>query len=100
VSYFNPKGIIDISSLLKIAVFIPVAQSVTIPLKQLVLGSNKQKEYVKTTMFITIISLMAIVIITPLYSVFGVLLSLIIIEIITAVLYYRIIKRDLFVRTS
>lgn len=100
VSYFNPKGIVEISNLLKIAVLIPVLQSVTIPLKQLVLGSNKHIEYVKATMFITIISLVVIAIITPFYSVFGVLFALILTEVITALMYYRSIKKDLFVRTS
>lgn len=100
VGYFNPKGVIEISNLLKIAVLIPIAQSITIPLKQLVLGSNKQNEYVRTTMLIAVTSLTIIAIITPFYSVLGVLLSLILTEVITAAMYYRIIKRDLFVRTS
>lgn len=100
VGYFNPKGVIEISNLLKIAVLIPIAQSITIPLKQLVLGSNKQNEYVRTTMIIAVTSLTIIAIITPFYSVLGVLLSLILTEVITAAMYYRIIKRDLFVRTS
>jgi O-antigen/teichoic acid export membrane protein len=100
VGYFNPKGVIEISNLLKIAVLIPIAQSITIPLKQLVLGCNKQNEYVRTTMLIAVTSLTTIAIITPFYSVLGVLLSLIFTEVITAAMYYRIIKRDLFVRTS
>lgn len=100
VAYFNPKGIIEISNLLKIAVLIPIFQSVSIPLKQLVLGSNKQREYVRTTMIITIISLVVIVIITPFYHVVGVLFALIVTEIITAGIFYSIIKKDIFVRTS
>jgi len=100
VSYFNPKRIIEISDLLKIAVLIPILQAVTIPLKQLVLGSNKQREYVKITMIITVISLLLIVFVTPIYHVFGVLFSLIITEIVTAFVFYLTIKNNLFVRTS
>ncbi len=100
VTYFNPKGITEISKLLKMAVLIPIFQCISIPLKQLVLGANKKKEYVKTTMLITIISLAAVVAVTPFYHVFGVLFSLIITEIITALIFYRIIKKDLFVETS
>ncbi|WP_293874331.1 oligosaccharide flippase family protein [Flavobacterium sp.] len=100
VTFFNPKEIIEISNLLKIAILIPILQSVSIPLKQLVLGSNKQREYVKIVMIITIISLSIIVVITPFYHVFGILFALIITEIITALLFYSIIKKDLFVRTS
>ena len=100
VAYFNTKGIVEISNLLKTAVLIPILQSVSVPLKQLVLGSNRQRQYVKTIMIITIISLMIIVAITPFYNVLGVLLALIVTEIITAVLFYSIIKKDLFVCTS
>ena len=100
VTYFKPKGIVEISNLLKLAVLIPTLQSLSIPLKQLVLGSNKQRAYVKSTMVITIISLIIIVIITPFYHVFGVLFALIVTEIITAVIFYSIIKKELFGRTS
>ena len=100
VTFFNPKGISEISNLLKVAILIPILQCVSIPLKQLVLGSNKQREYVKIVMIITIISLLIIVIITPFYHVFGILFALIITEIITALLFYWIIKKDLFVRAS
>ncbi|MCF6129780.1 oligosaccharide flippase family protein [Flavobacterium sp. AS60] len=100
VAYFNPKGIIEISNLLKVAILIPILQSISIPLKQLVLGSNKQRQYVKTVMIITIISLAIIAAITPFYNVLGVLIGLIITEIITAIIFYCIIKKDLFVRTS
>lgn len=100
VSYFNPKEITEIADLLKIAIFIPVLQAITIPLKQLVLGSNRQMEYVRTTMFITTISLVLIVFITPFFKVFGVLLALICTEIVTTFIYYITIKNNLFVRSN
>lgn len=98
VSYFNPKGIVEISNLLKIAIAIPILQSITIPLKQLVLGSNQEKVYVKATLLITILSLIVIVLITPIYKVMGVLLALILTEIITATVFYSTIKKEIFVR--
>ncbi|WP_445453392.1 oligosaccharide flippase family protein [Flavobacterium sp. 25HG05S-40] len=100
VSYFNPKEITTISSLLKIAIIIPILQSIAIPLKQLVLGSNKQREYVKITMIITIISLCIIMIITPIYHVLGVIIALIVTECITAIVFFKTIKNSLFLRTS
>lgn len=100
VGYFNPKGIEEICSLLKIAVFIPIIQAITIPLKQLVLGSNKQSKYVRITMIVTILSLLLIVIITPIYKVFGVLIALIITEIISSLIFYFTIKNELFIRSS
>jgi O-antigen/teichoic acid export membrane protein len=100
VTYFNPKEIIDISNLLRIAVAIPILQSISIPLKQLVLGFNKQREYVRFTMIVTIVSLIIIVLITPIYKVLGVLLALILTEIITLFVYYMTIKNDIFNRQS
>lgn len=99
VSYFNPKEITTISSLLRIAIFIPILQGITIPLKQLVLGSDRQFEYVKITMFTTIISLMIIVLITPIYHVLGVIIALIITECMTSFIFFKTIKNNLFVRT-
>jgi O-antigen/teichoic acid export membrane protein len=100
VSYFNPKEITTISNLLKIATLIPIFQGITIPLKQLVLGSNRQREYVKVTMIITIISLIILVVITPIYHVLGVLIALIVTEIITSFVFFKTIKNSLFLRTS
>lgn len=100
VAYFNPKGIIEISNLLKIAILIPIFQSVSVPLKQLVLGSNKQREYVRAVMLTTIISLLIIMLVTPFYHVFGILFALILTEIFTVAVFYSIIKKDLFVRPS
>jgi O-antigen/teichoic acid export membrane protein len=100
VTYFNPKEIQEIASLLKIAVLIPVLQAVAIPLKQLVLGLNKQSRYVTITMTITVLSLLLIVVITPNYKVLGVLIALITTEVITSLIFYFTVKNDLFVRSS
>lgn len=99
VAYFNPKELETIVDLLKIAVFIPILQAVSVPLKQLVLGENKQTEYVRITMIITTISLILIIVITPFFKVLGVILSLIITEIVTAIIYYYTIKNNLFSRS-
>jgi O-antigen/teichoic acid export membrane protein len=99
VSYFNPKEIIEISDLLKIAVLIPLLQSITIPLKQLVLGWNNEKAYVRLTMTMTMISLILIIVVAPLFKVMGVLLSLILTEILVALFFFQMIKKKLFLRS-
>lgn len=99
VAYFNPKEVDVIAQLLKIAIGIPILQAITIPLKQLVLGENKQQQYVRITMLITVCSLALIIIITPYFQVVGVLIALLITEIITATVYYITIKNNLFVRS-
>ena len=98
VLFFNPTQVQLISDLLKIAVFIPVIQAISIPLKQLVLAENKQKQYVRITMIMTVLSLLLIVIITPLYQVLGVVLSLISAEILISFIFYWTIKKQVFVR--
>lgn len=99
VGYFNPKEIVEISDLLKLAIFIPILQAISIPLKQLVLGCNKQNQYVRITMLITLSSLFLIVIVTPIYKVLGVLVALILTEIITSLIFYFTIKKELFIRS-
>ncbi|MDN3678431.1 oligosaccharide flippase family protein [Flavobacterium paronense] len=100
VDYFNPKDVAYISDLLKIALFIPILQSVSQPLKQLILGWNKQTKYIRTTMIVTVITLVLIVILTPVFKVMGVLSSLIISEILIISIFFYHIKNKLFNRLS
>jgi O-antigen/teichoic acid export membrane protein len=100
VDYFNPKDVIYISVLLKIALFIPILQSISQPLKQLIFGWNRQREYIKTTMIITVITLLLIVVLTPIYKVLGVLISLIISEILIICIFFYYTRNKLFKRLS
>ena len=100
VGYFNPKNILQISDLLKVAIFIPVLQSITQPLKQLMLAWNKQKTYINTTMIVTVVSLLFIVGLTPFFKVLGALSSLMISEILTLSIFYYYIKNKLYNHTS
>lgn len=100
VSYFNPTEVLFISDLLRIALFIPLLQSITQPLKQLVLGWDKQKQYINTTMIVTLITLFLIIILTPNFGVLGVLISLIISEILISSIFFITIKNKLFHSTS
>lgn len=100
VSYFNPKNITQISDLLKIALCIPILQSIVQPSKQLMLAWNKQREYIKVTMTITVITLLLIVSLTPIFKVLGAILSLIISEFLTLSIFFYFIKNKLFNRSS
>lgn len=100
VGYFNPKNILQISDLLKVAIFIPVLQSITQPLKQLMLAWNKQKKYINTTMIVTVVSLLFIAGLTPFFKVLGALSSLMISEILTLSIFYYYIKNKLYNHTS
>ena len=100
VGYFNPKNILQISDLLKVALFIPILQSITQPLKQLMLAWNKQKKYINTTMIVTVVSLLFIAGLTPFFKVLGALSSLMISEILTLSIFYYYIKNKLYNHTS
>jgi O-antigen/teichoic acid export membrane protein len=95
VSFFTKTNITEISKLLKIAVLIPLVLSISIPLKQLVLGFDKQKFYVRITMIMVIINLLIMIVLIPNFKIYGVLISLIIIEILTIIVYYLKIKSKL-----
>ena len=91
VSYFNPTNRYVLSSLLEVAVFIPVLLAISIPLKQLVLGYNFKKFYVSLTSIMVVFNLLAIVLILPYYQVYGVFYSLIATDLIIIIFYlYRL----------
>ena len=100
VSYFKPKSILEISNLLKIALCIPILQSLVQPSKQLMLAWNKQKKYIQATMSITVITLMLIAGLSPFFKVLGAIISLIISEILTLSIFVYYIKNKLFNRSS
>jgi len=73
VSYFNPTNRYVLSSLLEVAVFVPVLLAISIPLKQLVLGYNYKNFYVSLTSIMVVFNLLAIVVYYPLSSIWRIL---------------------------
>ena len=92
VSYFSKTNVVEISSLLKLAVLIPLALSISIPLKQLMLGFSKQRLYIRLTMIMVVLNLLSMIILIPYYDIYGVLMSLILTEVITIFIYYLSLK--------
>ncbi|MES2545371.1 MAG: oligosaccharide flippase family protein [Bacteroidota bacterium] len=92
VSYFTKSNIQEICDLLKLAVLIPLLLSISIPLKQLLLGNNQQQLYIRVTMFMVIINLIAMIALMPFYKIYGVIISLIFTEAITIFIYYSNLK--------
>ncbi len=99
VSYFNPHDKAEafrIAGILKIAVFIPFLQAVTIPFKQLILGLNKQKQYVRITIRLTVFSILLMSVLIGEFGITGVLATLLISEIIMIVLFYYGVKNKIY----
>lgn len=96
VSYFNPTNRYVLSNLLQLAVLYPILFAISIPLKQLVLGWNFNKLYVNLTAIIVALNLIAIIVLLPIYKVYGVFYSLIASEGIVILFYLICIRKKLF----
>lgn len=96
VSYFNPTNRYALSSLLNVAVFIPLLLAISIPLKQLILGYNFKKFYVTTTSIMVLFNLVAIVVLLPVYQVYGVFYSLIATDLIIIIFYLYKLKNKIY----
>jgi O-antigen/teichoic acid export membrane protein len=98
VTYFKPASIAEITALLRFAVLIPLTMAISIPLKQLVLGWDYHRYYIRLTTAMVAFNLAAIVILLPYFAIYGVLASLIVAEILTGVLYFLVIQNKLRAR--
>lgn len=96
VSYFNPTNRYVLSSLLNVAVILPVLLAVSIALKQLVLGWNFKWYYVRLTSVIVVLNLLAIIVILPYYKVYGVFYTLITSEVLMILFYLLCIRKKFF----
>jgi O-antigen/teichoic acid export membrane protein len=99
VKYFTKNSVTnealtEIAGLLRVAVFIPLAMAVSIPLKQLVLGKNYQQFYVKLTMVMVAVNIILMAVLLRYFNIYGVLASLIVTELVTALFYAMVIKRE------
>lgn len=92
VSYFSKSEVDEISDLLEFGVLIPLALSISIPLKQLLLGFNKQGLYIRLTMIMVVLNLLLMYLLFPYYKIYGVLISLVLIEVMTIFIYYFSLK--------
>ena len=96
VSYFNPTNRYVLSNLLQVAVFIPLLLGVSIPLKQLILGYNFKSFYVLLTTLMVLFNLLAILILLPIFQVYGVFYSLIATDLMIIIFYLYRLKNKLF----
>jgi len=97
VSYFTDQAVTneivtEMMGLLRVAVFIPLAMAVSIPLKQLVLGKDYQQFYIKLTTIMVAVNIVLMAVLLPYFKIYGVLVSLIVTEVVTALFYATVIK--------
>lgn len=95
ITFFNASDTQTLSKLLQIALLIPIALAISIALKQLILGFNFHKQYIRITIFTVLLSLLMIAGLMINYQLLGVVYSLIITEIIVILFYLICIKMQL-----
>lgn len=95
VGFFTPTHRGAIAELLQIGIGIPLLMAIAVPLKQLVLGFGRQREYTRITLFVVMITLILLAMVIPFYQVKGVLYVLLAAELVTAILFYLFLKERL-----
>lgn len=95
VGFFTPTHRDTIAELLQIGIGIPLLMAISVPLKQLVLGFGRQREYTRITLFVVLLTLIILAIVIPFYQVKGVLYVLLLAELLTAILFYFFLKERL-----
>ena len=92
ICFFTKKDVLESSDLLKMAVLIPILLAVSIPLKQLILGFDKQKIYIRTTMIMVLVNMVLMAILLRFFNIYGVFSSLILTEISIIIIYSLLLK--------
>ena len=71
------------------ALIIPIAMSFTLSLEQLMFGLHNNKLYFKITAFVTVLNLVTVILFSKFFSLFGIIFSIFLSEILFVYLYYQ-----------
>lgn len=91
----NPEDITMLVSFFRIGLIIPVFMGVSFALKQLMFAFNKNTEYIRITIFSTIVSLIIMYILLNYIGLKGAFISTIIIEFLIIISYLLILKNKI-----
>lgn len=94
--YFNITEIENTSTLLRFALSIPLLFSVSLPLQQLLLAFNYQKQYVNITIVSSIFLIIILVLSFPYFELHGVFSTLLMTEALVILLYICSLRGNLF----
>ncbi|MEE1897297.1 oligosaccharide flippase family protein [Flavobacterium rakeshii] len=95
VTYFKAESVNEISDLLRLGTAIPLTFALSVPLKQLILGWNYNRQYTRITMIMVVVNLTGIIAVMPFYKLQGVLVTFIVTEFVTGLLFLSVIKNRL-----
>ena len=93
--YFNieKNQLFLLNNLLRITLIIPFLMAFSLPLEQIVLVSGKNKYYIRTTLFVTLVNLHLLYLLLNMYKLKGVIISLIVAELLFIVMYFISLKK-------
>jgi O-antigen/teichoic acid export membrane protein len=91
----NPNDTIKLVNYLQIGLFIPVLMGISFALKQLMFAFNKNEQYIKITIYSTILSLVVLFTLLQLMGLKGAFISTLIIEFIIILSYGRVLGSNL-----
>jgi O-antigen/teichoic acid export membrane protein len=95
----NPNDNIKLVQYLKIGLLIPLLMGISFALKQLMFSFNKNEQYIKITIFSTILSMIVLFTLLQLIGLKGAFISTIIIEFII-IMSYSLVLRSSFVKNT
>lgn len=90
--FFNvsEETIITLGTIFKAALLIPLLMAVSLPLEQLMFIADKHKAYIRITMAVTVINVVAMMAVLSLgYGIQGIILSLIVSDLLLIMLYFK-----------
>ena len=91
--FFKVKSnLLQMDMYLKTALFIPLLIGFTLPFEQLLFSLGKNKEYIKTTIGITLFNIILLIISTKFFGLLSAFLTLIFTEICLFVIYWILLK--------
>ncbi len=98
IEFFTKTHIQEIAALLRPALGIPLLMAISVPLKQLVLAFGEQQKYTKATTVIVLISLVVMAGIIPVFSIKGLITTLLFTEFVTALIFFSFLYPRFFAK--
>jgi O-antigen/teichoic acid export membrane protein len=87
IAFFNVSNII--TSLFRLSLILPLLMVFSLALEQTMFTNDNNKNYIKITIFVTLVNIIALLILAPIFKLKGVIISIVIAELLFIFLYYK-----------
>ncbi|MFN7775040.1 oligosaccharide flippase family protein [Flavobacterium sp.] len=96
----DKASLVSINKLFRISLIISMLMSISLAFEQLVLVLGKNKDYIRTTIVVTIVNIFIILLFINSYHLYTIIISLIISEVLFIILYYKSVITNLTSRIN